>query len=251
MDIKKIIQLRDITGLNLINCKNILIKYNWDINLVLSNINKENVLNIYDYKKNFNKKSIYSMLSKDNKYGILIKFSSETDFIFKNDNFLYFKEKILKYSVLNKINNLNLILNEFKSDIEKIKFKFKENISIDKILYLEGNIINSYVHLNKIGVLISSNIDFNYNTLKSILIQIAANNPEYIYEYNIPKYIIDDEIEKYKKLYNNNDILNNKIKDFIYKKTLTNQYSLTNNEKIIDLLNKTNTEIFDFKRLEI
>lgn len=109
-----------------------------------------------------NEGAVIALTSSDNKRGVIVYLSSETDFVAKNEEFIGFATSLAQLA-LDK--NIQTIEELEAADYEGVSVKEKltekigsigENISIAKFETLSGDNIASYIHAgNKIGVLVS------------------------------------------------------------------------------------------------
>ncbi|BBA84800.1 elongation factor Ts [endosymbiont of Pachyrhynchus infernalis] len=263
-NIELIKKLRKKTGLGLLECKKILHESNFNISLAIKksfNIKKDKFSKISLSRPS--KGKILCGNSKDYKYSILLEINSETDFVSNNEKFNNFCDKIIKYSIENKIENFDNINDKFNLYKLNLVSEFNENISFGKkYIFNNTNFSFSYVHIKKIGVIINfhGNIN-NLDIIKKISMHIISNKPKYICKNNIPKDIIDNEyyiqndIFKFKENNNENEkdkYIKNKIEEFIIDNSLLEQkFIFDNNINIKDLLNKYNLKIFNFKIIEL
>ncbi|WP_343188360.1 translation elongation factor Ts [Buchnera aphidicola (Ceratoglyphina bambusae)] len=193
-------ELRNITGIGVLECKNALLNSNGNIKKAILNLRKEGIIKAE--KKKINKTSNGIIFScKNNHFGVILEILCETDFVSKNKNFYNFGKEIVKYSLKNKCKNLIKLKNVFENDRIELLNKVNENIIINRFNFISGDIISCYSHYNKIGVLLSASLiknkkkDYiNYKEiLNNIALHIAANKPEYLNFKDIPKDIIDKE----------------------------------------------------------
>ncbi|XZR53102.1 MAG: translation elongation factor Ts [Enterobacteriaceae bacterium] len=256
ININLIKKLRKITGSGLLNCKKILIKTNGNIKNAIIEMRKNGILKFLKKKKDITINGIINV-KKKNQYGIIIEINCQTDFASKSNDFKIFVNNIIKKIYNNKIKNIKNYNFFFKNEIIDLFNKLKENINIKRINILENNIIETYNHNNKIGVLIKAKFIQKKN-LKKIAMHIASNKPNFINIENIPYNIIINEYkiqniiikDKYNKFYKKK--IFGKIKKYINYITLMNQKFIFNiNIKIKNILNKNNSIILNFIRYEI
>ncbi|BBA84727.1 elongation factor Ts [endosymbiont of Euscepes postfasciatus] len=262
---KNLKKLRELTNINIIDCKKALDESNNDINTAILILKKyENNFNIKNnnlYNSSYKYGIIISEVNENNDYGFIMKLLSNNDLVLKNDNVLNFYKKVSNFCISNKIKDFDIIRNNFNLEYKKLIFKLKENLIIKDFKYLEGNLIKNYVHINKRGVIVNfksfNNIDNNFNILKFILMQIIFSNPIYIYKSDIKKNDINNIrniiINKYKdKKINENNLIEEKINHFLKEKILEEQiFIMDNNLKMKDLFYKYEIKIDKFKMLNI
>lgn len=252
-------KLRYITGVGFLECKKSLIKSKYDINLAVDNLRLSGTIKaIQKSNREVGSGIICSIIEKKCK-GLLIELNCETDFVSHNSNFIKFGNKITKEILFKKLNNLESIKKHFEIEINELISKFGENIKIRRFSIIEGENIISYVHNNRIGVLID--IDKNEQELgKQLSMHIAANRPKYINVEDVPLNLIEKERKiqcnivsklcKNKKI--TEKIVNNKINKFIEELVIKKQYFIMDLNKLISqLLLENNVNINKFVRFEL
>lgn len=140
------------------------------------------------------------------KTGVLLEVNSETDFVAKNETFVEFANKIA-----------DIIIDQNPADVEALMscedngttvdamlkdkiLTIGENIKIRRFERVEGN-VSAYVHGGgRIGVLVYYDTDAADNAEvaacgKSVAMQVAAMNPQYLDENSVPASVVDKEKE--------------------------------------------------------
>ncbi|WP_168893888.1 translation elongation factor Ts [Enterobacteriaceae endosymbiont of Donacia cincticornis] len=259
ININKIKELRNITGISIIKCKKALKATKGNIQNAISYIREH--FEIESIKKeNCETKEglIFDYITKD--FGILLEINCQTDFVAKSMHFINFGHEILKYVIKNNQKNINIIKEIFNHKRIELISLLKENIFIHHLEYIKGEFIGEYIHHNKhLGIIIKSNIN-NRSLMKKISMHIAMLRPKYIQEKNIPSIIIKKEYELQKNIAIKENkpkiiikkIIEGRIKKFINNVTLYNQkFLLNNNKTVFDILSENKMKILNFLCLEI
>jgi len=242
---KLIKELRDATGISVMQCKNALEKAEGDMNKALAILKKASS-DIALKKANREAKDGRVCIKEEEKKSVLVALHCETDFVSRNKDFV---------SLLSDLTNMTL-----KEGIEKMKESAKD--MIDPIVQKTGekiDILGNYVHNNKIAVIVSLE-GGNKELAKDIAMHIAAMKPEYISRNEITedvKKTIDEifqkEIADVNKPENiKKEILKGKIAAYFKEKTLFDQAFIKDqNETIGELLDKNRAKIKEVKRYSI
>ncbi|MCV2526109.1 MAG: translation elongation factor Ts [Candidatus Lightella neohaematopini] len=264
LNINLIKKLRNITGAGILICKEALIKSNGDIEQAINIIRMlgKSILK----KRSINNTgfgAIFVKVNKVKKVGVILELCSETDFVSNNINFIKLGNKIINIMLDYNTNDINFINEKSKNYINSLVVQVNEKISIKKTNIIHGDIVSCYLHNNKkIGVLLSiktNNFD-NSKLPKLLAMHIAAYNPQYISDKDIPNNILDEEYKiqyNIAKQYNKSiniikKIVDNRMLQFKRDISLLDQIIITNNNKIIkDLVNENNYMINKFIRFEI
>ncbi|MCV2518643.1 MAG: translation elongation factor Ts [Candidatus Lightella neohaematopini] len=264
LNINLIKKLRNLTGAGILICKKALIKSNGDIEQAVNIIRMlgQSILK----KRSINNTSfgaIFTKVNETKKVGAMLELCSETDFVSNNINFIKLGNKIINIMLNYNTNDIDFINEKSKNYINSLVVQVNEKISIKKISIIHGDIVSYYLHNNKkIGVLLSIKTNnFNNDKLPKLLaMHIAAYNPKYISDQNIPSSVLDKEYKIQYSIAKQYDKPINIIKKIVdsrmlqFKKDVSflNQIAITNNNKIIkDLVNENNYIINEFVRFEI
>ena len=146
--------------------------------------------------------TIVAKTSADNKCSIMVVLNCETDFVAKNEKFVEFATKIVDLALDKKPNNLD----ELKSlQLEGITIEEQvtnqigvigEKIDLSFFSKVEDNTTIAYIHPgNKLASMVTFNKEINKNIAKDVAMQIAAMNPVSIDKNDIPKEVVDKELE--------------------------------------------------------
>lgn len=255
LNLNKIKELREKTGISILECKNALINTNYNIEEAIEYLKKKNIFN---NKINLTKKtmegSIYLTITQNKKIAVISEVNCETDFVAKSDDFQNFLHELNNFYIfqdtINTTQNINI--QNIPEEIEKKRLnlinKLGENINIKRIkkFILKTNFLYGYMHnINKnckiASLLIINNFIDAYEYLYlDIAMQITAMNPTYIDIKNIPENILNIENQSPENL-------NNFIKNYV----LLEQPYIKDNKKQLKTLIKNNFEIIDFIRYEV
>lgn len=167
MDLIK--QLRDETGVSVMDCKRALDKAGNDLEKARV-ILKEEGLAKADKKADRETKSgaIAGFVSDDNKKGSLIELRCETDFVAKNEEFIKTANDISKVVALNNVDNTANLLQTTNENNETIDAmirnlvaKIGEKMEVSWFKKMESsNYITAYIHAgNRLGVLLEMQAD--------------------------------------------------------------------------------------------
>ena len=203
--LKKIKQLREITGVGFKDCKNAIDETNGDIEKSVEFLRKKGIAKASKRMGRVASEGLICISEKDDKFS-MIEINSETDFVAKNSEFIEFAEEVSKLS-LNKAGILEEILkSEMKNkkkveeNLENLISKIGEKISIRRSTFLgDEKLFNfSYIHsaikknIGKLGVLLSIETTKQKNEVlelgKQLSMHIAASSP-----LGIDKSDIDDK----------------------------------------------------------
>ena len=190
-------ELRQRTGLGMMDCKNALVQASGDMDLAIETLRKSSGMKAAKKAGRIAADGIISSRV-ENGLGVIVEVNCETDFAAKNQDFLAFADSVTQQVFKGKINNLeSLGLDDVR---EKLVQKIGENITIRRSeLVEESNArVSNYIHGNKkIGVLLA--VSGGDETLaQDIAMHIAAMNPLVVSPEQVPADLIEKEREIYR-----------------------------------------------------
>ena len=194
-------ELRERTGLGLLECKKALSDSNGDIDQAIDNLRKSSGIKAAKKAGRVAADGVVATkISDDEQFGILVEVNSETDFVARDDGFLDFVGKVVDRAFELKVEDVAQVLDgSLERDREALVQKIGENISVRRIASVEVDhgIVGVYVHGNsRIGVLVGLSIK-DASLARDIAMHVAAVNPKVLAAEDMPKTIIDAEKEIY------------------------------------------------------
>lgn len=181
-------ELRQQTGAGLMDCKKALTEANGDLEAAIDILRKKGQkVSAMRAGKAANEGAVVAVTSPDNTRGVVIKLSSETDFVAKNEEFVNFAADIANEALNNNPTDLNA-LNALAyagltigEKVTELVGKINENIQLAEYETLTAETVVAYIHAgNKIGVLVGLNqptTDAIAGIGRDIAMQIAAMSP--------------------------------------------------------------------------
>lgn len=268
-------QLRDETGVSVMECKKALDRAENDYELAKQYLTEQGMAKADKKSDRLTKTGYINSFLSENK-GALVELRCETDFVSKHEDFQQLAKDIAEQVVVSGISNKEELLNEkFIKDekftvLEAIKnaiAKFGENIEIGEIVNYEVDkgFVCAYIHTGgRVASLVSFEVEDGekLNDLGvDIAMQITAMNPKYLSKEDIPS----ETIEKMKTEYSEGidsskpeDIQNKIIEGRLNKKyeeicLLNQKYIKDDSITISQLLKKSgkNVVIKQYIRLEV
>jgi elongation factor Ts len=177
-------KLRQMTGAGMMDCRKALTENNGDIEAAIDWLRKKGqkvaaLRGDRDAKEGV----VLAKTTADNKTGITLCLSCETDFVSKNVEFIAFAQSIMDAAIAKNVKStdeLNAIeINGVKvADLINDKLaSIGEKIGISKFERIDAEFVSSYIHgANRMGVLVGLS-KANPEVGKDLAMQIAAMNP--------------------------------------------------------------------------
>ena len=207
---KLIKELREQTGVGMMDCKKALVETDGDIDKAIVYLREKGLAAASKKAGRIAAEGAVKIVVKDDKVAGIVEVNSETDFVAKNDDFQNFVEDVAAQVVESDAKDLDAFLNEEwkkeagKTVQEALNEKIAvigENLKIRRFEKIESDgCIASYIHGNgKIGAVVEASCDEVNDDVKTCLrnvaMQVAAMNPKYISRDEVPSDYIESEKE--------------------------------------------------------
>ncbi|MCF8238502.1 MAG: translation elongation factor Ts [Saprospiraceae bacterium] len=254
--------LRDTTGAGMMDCKKALEESGGDLEGAIEILRKKGQkLSLKRADREANEGVVIALTSDDHKKGVIVKLSSETDFVAKNDAFVNLANKFAQ-----------IALDTFPADTEALLGLPFEGITIgEKVIEqvgvigekieiaayerLEADTVSPYIHMgNKAGVLVGLNQtgEAAYEAGRDVAMQVAAMKPIALDKDGVDATVIAKEIEIGKEIARQEGkpeemlekIAMGKLNKFYKESTLLNQdYVKGNKQSVADYLQTVDKEL--------
>lgn len=265
MEIKasQVKELRDMTGVAMMDCKKALVECEGDIEKALDLLRSNSALKAEKKSSRVAADGIL-VASVNEGYATLVELNSETDFAAKDANFLSFGEKVKEYVSKNKIfDTSTLVESSLEEDRKTLVQTIGENIQIRRVVTLEYDSsmdIGVYIHSDtKLGSLVVVK-DGSNEIAKDIAMHVSAFNPLCLSQDDIDQ----DVLEREKAIYQNqaqdsgkpqeimDKMVEGKIKRFLSEVSLISQNFVKDPDITVqEYLEKDGATIVSFARLKV
>lgn len=265
-------KLRQATGAGMMDCRKALTETNGDFEAAIDWLRKQGQKVAAKRSDREAKEGVViAATTPDNKTGIVVCVSCETDFVSKNADFVSFVQSIADAAIANNVKSAGE-LNEVTvkgakvSDLINDKLAaIGEKIGITRLERVEAPYVASYIHgANRIGVLVGLNKEAA-EVGKDLAMQIAALNPVAVDAASVPaeviareKDIIMELMKQDPKMAGKPDEMLSKIAEgklgaFFKEQTLTAQAFVKDGSKsVADYLKDSgDVKVTEFKRVAL
>lgn len=185
-------ELRERTGLGMMDCKKALTESDGDIDLAIENLRKSSGLKAAKKSGRIANDGIIRMRTSAD-CAIMVEVNCETDFAARDENFASFADDVADAILESQSADVAaLLMGGFEARRETLVQKIGENVSIRRAAVLKGSRAE-YLHTNgKIGVLLD--LDGGEEELaKDVAMHIAASNPMVVSPDDVPAETVASE----------------------------------------------------------
>lgn len=266
-------KLRQSTGAGMMDCRKALTETNGDFEAAIDWLRKKGqkvaaLRGDRDAKEGV----VLAKTTADNKTGIALCLSCETDFVSKNADFVAFAQSIMNAAIENNVKSVDelnsVAINGAKiADLVNDKLaSIGEKIGISKFERIDADFVASYIHgANRMGVLVGLNKE-EAEAGKDVAMQIAAMNPVAVDANSVApevvereKAIVTDQIKADPKMAGKPEemiakIAEGKLNAFFKENTLLAQAFVKDGSKSVgDYLKSVNSDlkVISFKRVAL
>ncbi len=266
-------KLRRMTGAGMMDCRKALTETNGDFEEAIDWLRKKGAkVAALRGDREAKEGVVIAQTTADNKTGIAVCISCETDFVSKNADFVAFAQSIADAAIQHNVKSAaelnNVAINGAKiADLVNDKLaSIGEKIGVSKFERLDAPYVASYIHgANRIGVLVGLNKEAA-DAGKDVAMQVAAMNPVAVDPSSVPadivareKAIVTEQIKNDPKMAGKPDAMIDKIAEgklnaFFKENTLTAQPFVKDGGKTVgDFLKgiDSSLQVTEFKRVAL
>lgn len=254
-------ELRQKTGAGMMDCKKALTEANGDFEKAIEILRKKGAsVAAKRAEKSANEGMVTTKVSEDGKFAAIVEVNCETDFVAKSEDFVELTKLVLNSVYQNKFSSVEALLNSnqgVKTKLDEVMGKVGEKIEISRVASESANngMLIDYIHMgSKLAVIVKfENLSDGRDELaqigKDIAMQVAAMRPLCVYRDEVPKDIIEKEMEIYKELARKEGkpenilekIATGRLNKFYQENCLSEQAFIKDNSKTVnDLINEFN-----------
>ena len=261
-------ELRDRTGLGMMECKKALQEADGDMDKAIDDLRKASGLKAAKKSSRVAAEGIVmTKIAEDGNYGVVVEVNSETDFVAKDDNFQDFAREVLNQAFANRDADVAQLLEGGLENLRQaLVQKIGENISVRRVARLafddaNQGIVDCYVHptTNKIAVLISLQ-GGDESLARDIAMHIAALNPMVVRAEDVPEDVLTKESEIYSAQARESGkpeeiiakMIEGRLRKFVAEVSLLEQPFVKDpDSKVRDLLKEAGADVVSFVRFEV
>ena len=194
-------ELRERTGLGLLECKKALAAAGGDIEVAIEELRKSSGMKAAKKAGRTAADGVVAIrIAADGKSGVIGEINSETDFVARDENFLGFVSQVMDKAVELQTDDVAAVAGGDVEDARQaLVQKIGENISVRRIgvVSVADGVVGGYVHgNNRIAVLVEL-AGGDEELAKDVAMHIAAVNPAVVSPADMPEELLEKEREIY------------------------------------------------------
>jgi elongation factor Ts len=192
-------ELRERTGLGLLECKKALAAAGGDVEKAIEELRKSSGMKAAKKAGRTAADGVVATrLADDGSYGVVVEVNSETDFVARDENFLTFVNKVVDAAFDSRQTDVAALMSgELEADREALVQKIGENIGVRRIVVVEAGdgVVGAYVHgNNRIAVLVELK-GGDQDLARDVAMHVAAVNPQVVSPEDMPEEVVAKEKE--------------------------------------------------------
>ncbi len=255
-------ELRERTGLGMMECKKALVAAEGDIEKAIDDMRAAGAIKAAKKAGNIAAEgSIAVKIAADGKAGMIIEVNSQTDFLALQDDFKGFVAASLDKAFADNLTDAAPLIEAQEEARLALVSKCGENVNIRRLTRVEGDVVGSYLHGHRIGVLVVLK-GGNAELAKDIAMHVAASNPAVLSPADVSEELVAKEKEIFLQLNADKiagkpeniveNMVKGRINKFLAEASLVEQAFVKDPEiKVGDLAKKAGAEIVSFVRYEV
>jgi len=257
-------ELRERTGLGLLECKKALAEANGDVDAAIEALRKSSGMKAAKKAGRTAADGVVAIkTAEDGAFATMVEVNSETDFVARDENFLGFVGAVVDKAFSQRITDVEtLAADDIEDARQALVQKIGENISVRRVVAhaVEGGVIGGYVHgNNRIAVLVSLK-GGSEELARDVAMHVAAVNPQVVSPANMPEEVVAKEREIYvaqaadsgKPAEIVEKMVDGRVRKFLAENSLTEQAFVKDPDQTVGkLVSAAGAEVVGFTRFEV
>jgi len=257
-------ELRERTGLGLLECKKALAEANGDVDAAIEALRKSSGMKAAKKAGRTAADGVVAIKTADDgAFATMVEVNSETDFVARDENFLGFVGAVVDKAFSQRITEIEALATDDIEDARQaLVQKIGENISVRRVITheVEGGVIGGYVHGNhRIAVLVSLK-GGSEELARDVAMHVAAVNPQVVSPADMPEDVVAKEREIYaaqaadsgKPAEIVEKMIDGRVRKFLAENSLTEQAFVKDPDQTVGkLVSAAGAEVIRFTRFEV
>ena len=264
MSVALVKELRERTGLGMMECKKALAAVDGDIELAIEELRKSSGMKAAKKASRTAADGVVAArVADDCSFGVLVEINSETDFVARDENFLGFVNKVVDAAFANKQTDVSALMSgELETAREALVQKIGENIGVRRIEMedADSGVVGSYVHSNNRIAVLANLKGGDQDLARDVAMHIAAVNPQVVSSADMPEELVAKEKEIFVAQAQDSGkppeivekMIGGRIKKFLAENSLNEQAFVKDPDVTVGkLVSGAGAEVVSFVRFEV
>ena len=257
-------ELRERTGLGLLECKKALAEADGDIEAAIEALRKSSGMKAAKKAGRTAADGVVAIqTAADGGFGAMVEVNSETDFVARDENFLGFVNSVVSKAFDERLDDAAALAGGETEDARQaLVQKIGENISVRRVVTYEAadGVIGGYVHgNNRIAVLVSLK-GGSEELARDVAMHVAAVNPQVVSPDDMPEEQVAKEREIYVAQAQDSGkppeiiekMVDGRVRKFLSENSLTEQAFVKDPDTTVGkLVAGAGAEVLGFTRFEV
>ncbi|MBU02522.1 MAG: elongation factor Ts [Halieaceae bacterium] len=257
-------ELRERTGLGLLECKKALSEADGDIDAAIETLRKSSGMKAAKKAGRTAADGVVAIQTADDgSFAAMVEVNSETDFVARDENFLGFVQSVVSKAFGERIADVETLAGGDTEDARQaLVQKIGENISVRRVVTHEASdgVVGGYVHgNNRIAVLVSLKGGSD-ELARDVAMHVAAINPQVVSPDDMPAEQVAKEREIYAAQAQDSGkppeivekMIDGRIRKFLSENSLTEQAFVKDPDMTVGkLVSAAGAEVLGFTRFEV
>ena len=257
-------ELRERTGLGLLECKRALKEASNDIDAAIEALRKSSGMKAAKKAGRIAADGVVTTrIAEDGSYGVLVEVNSETDFVARDENFLSFVGSVADALYESRSADVEALKSgAIEQDREALVQKIGENIGVRRASLVTGEqgVVGSYVHgNNRIAVLVELR-GGDQDLARDVAMHVAAVNPQVVSPADMPEALIEKERDIFTAQAQESGkpaeiiekMIGGRIKKYLAENSLSEQAFVKDPDMTVgQLVKAADAEVISFSRFEV
>jgi elongation factor Ts len=189
-------ELRERTGLGMMECKKALVEADGNIEKAIDDLRKSSGMKAAKKAGRTAAEGVVAVkVADDNSYGVMVEVNSETDFVARDEGFLAFVDQVVDKAFAEKQTDAAALAASMEDARQALVQKIGENINVRRVELVEAPLVGAYVHSNnRISVLTALSAG-DAEVAKDVAMHVAAVNPQVVKPEDMPEDVVAREKE--------------------------------------------------------
>ncbi len=194
-------ELRELTGLGMMDCKKALTETDGDMNLAIESLRRNSAVKAAKKADRTASEGLLGVrVADDGGYAVLVEVNIETDFAARDESFAAFVRRVRDVAFEKRTSDLAALLaGGLEAEREKLVQSIGENVSVRRIALLEapGGKVASYLHADNRKASLVALIGGDDELRRDVAMHVTASKPMVVSGTDVAPDIVEKEREIY------------------------------------------------------